>query len=291
MVEVLQALTQQIDTILTEILQRAKGQGIFNYASSREEEWRASLERLNNSLLSTCQLGSDRSSNLNLVNNCALMDFGVIEAKKYRDRGVTLDMFFMLMKHYKEAYLHVLYQMKATEAKKGALSKWLYQAFDVIETAVVTDWSKLMDAEGLIELQHKNSVLTKDRNRYLTIFESLPIPIILLDHLLQLENLNLKAVELLTEVVKGYLDAKDKGNATDNIFFSMRKIDYSDLFSYDLEGFLNSTSKYNDHFVTRMAYGERSFDYALEVMKCKDMSGRLDGVLILFTLLKEVIHI
>lgn len=291
MVEVLQALTQHTDIILTEILQRAKGQGIFNYASSSEEERRASVERLNDSLLSTCQLGVDLTRNSRLLSTGALVDFGVFEAKKYRGRGITLELFFLLMKHYKEAYLHVLYQLMAEAAEKSALSTWLHHAFDVIETAVVADWSKHMEAEALNELQQNILLLTKDRNRYLTIFESIPIPIILLDHLLQLENLNLKAVELLTEVVKGYLETKDKDSVTDNIFYSMRKIDYSDLFSYDLEGFMNSTSKYNDHFVTRMAYGERSFEYALEVMKCKDMSGKLDGVLILFTLLKEVIHI
>ena len=71
------------------------------------------------------------------------------------------------------------------------------RCFDRIELGLCTEWSVATHNEHLDELQASNRFLANDKNKYLTIFESLHDPVILLDGENRVTNMNHAAAKLL----------------------------------------------------------------------------------------------
>ncbi|MEJ2202236.1 MAG: ATP-binding protein, partial [Desulfuromonadaceae bacterium] len=141
--------------------------------------------------------------------------FGVLEAKQHRSRGITLEIFMGLMKYYRQTYLDLMRIAFSTSGCYGEYLKWndqngrgvLYsrfieRIFDRIEIAFCAEWSRNETVnQGTEELPTANRQLANEKNKFLTIFESLPTAIFLLDDHDQIVHMNLAAARMLNPSV------------------------------------------------------------------------------------------
>jgi hypothetical protein len=78
---------------------------------------------------------------------------------------------------------------KYTSTLKEACRHIMDRLFDRVEIGFCTEWAA-SGSQHLDELQSSNRAMTNEKNKYLTIFESLPFPVILLDAQNRIDNLN-----------------------------------------------------------------------------------------------------
>ncbi|WP_373844494.1 diguanylate cyclase [Clostridium sp.] len=186
------------EILIEKILEYAKKQNYVKYTSTLKEAWRMSIWGLSESLVKVIEknsaipeMGPDDDFTKNEV-----AQFGVLEARKHRLRGVTLDIFLGLMKYYEQAYMDVIDESSFSCEEKKYFSRYIKRCFDHIELGFTIEWAGLSEKQNLEELQKSNREITNEKNKYLTIFESIYDPIILVDKDNNIENINYRAAEV-----------------------------------------------------------------------------------------------
>ena len=122
--------------------------------------------------------------------------FGILEARRHRSRGVTLIMFLGLMKYYRQSYVDLIMEADLAPADREYGRLFTERFFDRVELGFVSEWTGTTKDAHLEELQEKNRLMTNEKNKYLTLFESLSSPVILLNEDHTINNLNHAAAEL-----------------------------------------------------------------------------------------------
>ena len=186
------------DWLIDKILSYAKARGFTKYTSTLQEAWRLSVSGLSTSLLSSL---SDDPENLELspdedFTKDPASTFGNVEAKLHRERGVNLGMFLGLMKYYRDAYKDLVRESELEETYKACCLQIMERFFDRVELGFCTEWAASTEQIIVKELQSTNRSMTNEKNKYLTVFESLPHPVIIVDKDLRIENINHSAVLL-----------------------------------------------------------------------------------------------
>jgi PAS domain-containing protein len=178
--------------LMRRTLAHAKRCGYTKYTSPLEEAWRLSISGLTASLSAGLErhdhvpeLGPDDDFETD-----PLAEFGVVEAKRHRARGVTLAMFLGLMKYYRQSYLDLLEEKLPAAAAAERDRLFIRRCFDRIEVAFCQEWASVNQEERLEELQTTGRFMTNEKNTYLTVFESLSDPVIMLDTEENVLNLN-----------------------------------------------------------------------------------------------------
>ncbi len=187
--------------LMERILFYAKQQKYTKYTSTLKEAWRLSISGLSTALTSSLQSEAKQlelTPDENYSEDKAAL-FGVIEAKRHRERGIDIGMFLGLMKYYRQAYIELADKFAVPEIDKDILRLKTERIFDRIELGFCTEWSNLLPQIEVKELQKKNRELTNEKNRYLTIFETIHAPVILIDENNNIENYNYA----WTEIFKG----------------------------------------------------------------------------------------
>jgi signal transduction histidine kinase len=267
---------------MASILQYALEQGYAAYTSTLIEAWRLSISGLSKPLLDA--LGSNRDS-LELspdedYTRDPIAAFGILEAKRHRQRGISIAMFMGLFKYYRQSYLDLLDQEAFTPEEKNWAAKYLHRFFDRIELGLCSEWTTDNDAERVTELQAANRIMTNEKNKYLTLFESISQPVILLDADGILDRINQAAAQWL--------------QITDNRFYSIDSIDainaslqgkkYDALFPW-LLGFLENLDEDRKVITEHRSITQNHQQLEIEVL-CSamcDISRKFNGyVLVLF---------
>jgi hypothetical protein len=202
------------------VLHYAKDQGYARYTSTLEEPWRVSVAGLTASLI---QLVEERGLEIGLAceeDVCAdpASQFGIAEARSHRARGVDLAMFLGLIKYYRTAYTDLIEERVDDRAAAWAYRGAVTRFFDRVEVAFVSEWAGLGLSDALAQLQERNRYMTNEKNKYLTIFESLSEPAVLFGPDCLLENVNETAARLfsLGDDISG--SAYYSGSVAGNIF-------------------------------------------------------------------------
>ncbi|MCU7906762.1 MAG: hypothetical protein KZQ76_13140 [Candidatus Thiodiazotropha sp. (ex Epidulcina cf. delphinae)] len=186
------------DWLIERILFYAERQDYTQYTSTLKEAWRLSIEGLSTAIIETLER-SDLVPELGPEEDFIadpVARFGILEARRHRARGVNLAMFLGLMKYYRQAYLDLL-QESAGFDEPAVLDLFIHRFYDRTELAYCTEWSGT-DAEAQIrELSSANLLLANDKNKYLTLFESLCSPVLLCDVAGKVDNYNNAAGRLL----------------------------------------------------------------------------------------------
>lgn len=107
--------------------------------------------------------------------------FGVTIAQWHRQRGVSLEMFLGLLKYFRQTYVDLLLENIKDPSVRSESIHWIQRFFDITEIAFCKEWNDKSRDELLQELQAANRNLTNEKNKYLTIFESISTPVILVD--------------------------------------------------------------------------------------------------------------
>lgn len=196
-------LLRSNDELLTrKVIAYARDHGYVRYSSTLIEAWRISIVALNQTMLSVL----DKKLAIALPDidddyrNSEIDRYSAEEARKHRSRGVTLAMFMGLVKYYKRSYFDLVREQDYAQAIERECLGFLETFFDRFEISFCVEWNRLNQQQSSDELQNQNRQLANEKNKYLTIFESLYDPVILLDRENKVENVNQAAVELLMEM-------------------------------------------------------------------------------------------
>ncbi|MCB2192271.1 MAG: hypothetical protein KQI62_11940 [Deltaproteobacteria bacterium] len=197
-----QIINDNEDWLMARILGYAKQHGYTVYTSTLLEAWRLSISGLSESILNALAHYPDIPELLpdEDYTQDPVAKFGINEAQRHRERGVSLSMFLGLTKYYRQSYLDLLNHqgLGPTEAERYGL--FVNRVFDRIEIGFCTEWAGGEPELTIQELQVSNRLMTNEKNKYLTIFESIPIPVILINVANEIEGLNLAATKLFDEM-------------------------------------------------------------------------------------------
>lgn len=178
--------------LMARILHYAKAHGYTPHTSTLLEAWRLSITGLSASLKNALERPP---ASLELhpeadYTQDPVAAFGVAEAHRHRERGVDLGMFLGLMKYYRQAYHDLINSIGRDPADQDRYHHCIGRCFDRMEIGFVTTWAAIEDDAQLSALQAANREMTNEKNKYLTVFESLPIAVILIDDDLIVETMN-----------------------------------------------------------------------------------------------------
>lgn len=186
------------EILIDKTLSYAKKQNYTKYTSTLREAWRMSIAGLSEALVKVIEK-SDTISEMGPDDDFTkseVAEFGIIEAQRHRSRGVTLSMYLGLMKYYHQAYADVIDESSFSYEEKKYFSKYVKRFFDQVELGFTMEWTGLSEKQKLEELQETNRKITNEKNKYITVFESIYDPIILVDKDNNIENINHKAAQV-----------------------------------------------------------------------------------------------
>ena len=217
MEELIKLIENNENWLIARILKYAKKYGYTQYTSTLEEAWRMSIAGFSASLSkgirqfsSIPELGPDED-----FAGDPLAEFGLGEARRHRQRGLNIAMFLGLMKYYRQSYCDLVLEKSTDPNKVKDCRLFLERCFDRIEIAFCQEWTDSEQENLLSELQSKNRLVTNEKNKYLTIIESLPNPVFLADEKNQFEYMNHAAAVLFENNIScgaRYLYQADEGS-------------------------------------------------------------------------------
>jgi signal transduction histidine kinase len=192
-------LLESEERLMNTVLDYAVRHNFSKYTSTLKEAWRISISGLNKSIINALEnhnllleLGPDQD-----FRSDPIASFAIIEAKRHRERGIRLEMFLGLLKYYRQSYHDVIQADPGLSAREKEVSCYVIsRLFDRMEIGFCAEWST-PGSMYLDELQTSNRTITTEKNKFLTIFESISFPLILLNTDLQIDNLNHAAAMLL----------------------------------------------------------------------------------------------
>jgi signal transduction histidine kinase len=199
--DLIEIISENEDWLLRRVVDYAKIHEYTRYTSTLIEAWRISIASLNVAMFSAIRTNDVVAppSLDDKFNESAIDKFSIEEVHKHRARGITLGMFLGLVKYYRRSYFDLVREQNyESKLERGYLS-FLENFFDRFEIGYSVEWNSLNDNQAADELRNQNRVLTNEKNKYLTIFESLYDPVILLDRGNNIENINQAAAELFQE--------------------------------------------------------------------------------------------
>lgn len=270
------------EILVEKILNYAKERNYVKYTSTLKEAWRMSIEGLSKALIkvidknsSIPEMGPDDD-----FTNSEVGEFGINEAKRHRSRGITLGMFLGLMKYYHQTYTDLINESNFSTIEKDYFSQYVKRFFDHVEVGFSVKWAQLSGEVKLEELQEANREMTNEKNKYLTIFESIYDPIILVDKYNNIENINYKAAEVFLDKVNPGMKYYGKAN-TDKKF---------DWLNEELTKFtaLNENEALQEKALETKA-GRKTF--LIKFKKMLDISEKYRGTVIIFYDITERIKI
>lgn len=193
-------LSQGETWLMDRVLGYAKAQGYAAYTSTLLEAWRVSIAGLTEAVIAALDVYEGRPWEYPLAPPAPdpIAVFAAREAALHRRRGVTLAMFWGLLKYYRRGYLDLLAEEGGLPAgHREAAREFVAACFERMEFAFVLRWNELSGQAVLEELGRENLCLTNEKNKYLTVFESVPHALFLLDAAAKVENCNAAALRLV----------------------------------------------------------------------------------------------
>lgn len=195
-----QFIVSHEEWLMERILKYAKEQGYTQHTSTLFEAWRQSISGLTRAVLlalDTFGLGDHEFTPEDTFRDDPVSAFAVGESRLHRKRGISLSMFLGMFKYYRQTYLDLILEEGDGLERPGQCRRAVGRCFDRLEIAFCTDWTRVKEQDHIEELQHRNRLMTNEKNRLLTLFESLVTPVLLLDGEMAVETMNLAAAQYL----------------------------------------------------------------------------------------------
>jgi len=187
--------------LVSRILHYAKLYNYVKYTSTLEEAWIASVKGLSGSLIDSVEKDSQIPEIFadHDFSQSPISSFGVIEAQKHRNRGITLEMFLSLMKYYRQAYLDLVRESIEDSEQCSLFELWINRYFDHNEISYCSEWNSQSKESLVLELQNANRNLVNEKNKYLTIFESMSSPAIVINEEFYCIHINYAAQQMINK--------------------------------------------------------------------------------------------
>lgn len=270
----IQYINDHEDWLMGRILEYAQKRDYTKYTSTLKEAWRLSISGLSKSLVELVQV---RGEDLELgpeedYTTDPATQFGIVEAQRHRERGVRLDMFLGLMKYYHQSYHDLIAQSNFKPAEKNQYHTILNRFFDRVEIAFCTTWASFTQDQLINELQVKTRQMTNEKNKYLTIFESLSMPVFIVDTFGKIENMNHAASSIFnTNTVPGAKYYKDH---KEDLFFTQEFPWLKDMYEEFVKG--NEIK-----FSCEKSVGVQEQYFYVSCCRSLDISGKFLGAIVI----------
>lgn len=284
----MQALAKLIrnneDFILQRTLDYAGQHNYVKYTTTLAEARTVSIRGISEALLTALKTYNEIPE-INIDHDYSMdhiASYGVLQAKRHRYRGVNLEMFLGLTIYYRQAYLDLILEHDFPESDKNRYLLFILRFFDHLEIAFIKEWTSESKEELLEQLQISNRNITNEKNKYLTLFESIPTPVIILNQDNLIENLNYSAVEFLQGIALPGSDyySKDK---------SRQHLEY--VFPWLAEELNKFTAGNNIRFKFEKEIsisGNSAKTMLISFMRMLDVSEKYKGTVIIFTDVSEI---
>ncbi len=197
MQQLIDLISRREDWLVDKTIGYAKQYGYTPFTSTLAEAWRASICGLSGPLIKALNQ-YDEPPQL-IAGDYAeesITAFGIEAARRHRSRGITLGLFMGLMKYYRQSYLDLIDVGELPPERVPRYLEFVNRFFDRVEIGFCSEWASQSESELVQEAREKNRALTHEKNKYLTIFESLKDPVVLLNTSGQIDNTNRAAAEL-----------------------------------------------------------------------------------------------
>lgn len=262
------------DWLMEKILYYAKQRNFTKYTSPLKEEWRLSISGLSKSLIDVLnekgkdlELGPDEEYIFDPASH-----FGIIEAERHRQRGVSLDMFLGLMKYYRQSYADLIHESNFQGDTRIQYEQIIKRFFDRVEIGFCTKWASSEDEDMLQKLQRSNRNMTNEKNKYLTIFESLAMPVFIVDLDGGIEHMNHAGSGMLNYAAAPGIQY-DAENDTDKLSF----IDVFPWLKKFFKNFILGTKTQNAFETAKSDNGQFFF---ISFSRSLDISGRFSSIIV-----------
>ena len=180
------------DWLIYRVIDYAKANDYSQYTPTLVSAWRESVVGLRDELVGALDEHPEPLPMPADHDYCAdpYTEFAIGSARRHRARGVTLALFLGLTKFFRLTFLDLVDEADWPNPEARRARDYIARYFDRIELAIGIDWASLGESEKIAEVQDKNRALANEKDKYLTIFESLEDPVFVLDETNGFENMN-----------------------------------------------------------------------------------------------------
>lgn len=195
---VIDLLRAQEQWLMERILQYAREQGYTEFTSMTPESWRVSVASLTTALAEALE-----NTSPNLESDAAedrqrdpASAFGALEARRHNERGIVPAMFLGLFVYYRQAYRECIRQFLPAGDERSHRERAVLRMFDRMQAAYLVEWSRADETSLMNAMSANLRQVTCEKNRYLTFFESLSVPVIFFDVQGDIVTMNSAACDL-----------------------------------------------------------------------------------------------
>jgi len=252
------------DWLIDRVLHYAQQKSYTQNSSTLREAWRNSIRGLSEPLIQFFDAARQSNSSHKAAIEGATR-FGVAQGLQHRTQGVDLVDFVGALKLHRNAYLDLIREKEPDGNESVRLQELTMELFDCIEMGLLEAWGTTCVTDQMAELQTRNRELSNEKNKYITVFESIAEPAILLDLQNTPTHVNAAAYRLLLGEEKpgaGYY-----GNLNNPFLHEIvRKL-------------LSSSQSSSDPVTLNTPNGKRIFD--VSVQQVLDISEKFSGSVII----------
>ncbi|NLJ40858.1 MAG: hypothetical protein GX352_04515 [Clostridiales bacterium] len=169
MQEIIKLIANNEDWLIKEIIKLAQEKDYTQYTSTLEEAWRIMIRGLSKPLI-TFLGGKGKLESV-------ARDFAQKEARLHQNRGITLSRFFALLKCCRRGYRNLVFGHLEKPDKQLKYIDLSDEYFDYLENIILEEMGGIDDDSLIKKMQTQNKILTNEKNRFLTILESLSNPV------------------------------------------------------------------------------------------------------------------
>jgi len=284
--KLIQLILANEDWLMEKILHYAIEREYSKYTSTLKEAWRLSISGLSKSFISGLETGRtdfELHPDEN-YNKDPIARFGIHEAILHRERGIEIGMFLGFFKYYRQCYKELI-DANFKGSEHATYIRWIDLFFDRVEIGLCSEWINTKEKKLFNELQSANRKMTNEKNKYLTIFESLAQPVILLTPQLSIDNMNHAASILLDKTSvsgsKYYSIDTSKQELTDHHLLKDKH--FKDMFPwlYPVIIEFHSENRHQQTIEKTVPLDNDDCTFQIHLSQMMDVSQKFQGILII----------
>jgi hypothetical protein len=163
--------------LVKRVIHYAKLTGYTQYTAAQVVYWEQAIHGLSQSMTALIEQDQPLSEFAPAMDFSLdpVISFGIEEAERHRTRGVSLVMFFGLMKYFRRAYTDLLEAQNYPTVDLTRYRSFVIRFFDHVEMGLIDCWANLNARELLSELQAKNRQLVQTKAQYDSVKASMPV--------------------------------------------------------------------------------------------------------------------
>ncbi len=186
--------------LLNRVYERILSNDKLKEVTSCKQGWQKALKDMSGlliALMKNSYLPLDRDASISFDSEYVIT-YGTITGRKHRNRGAKLEDITQALDCFHQSYLE-LAELVEVEDYQAAFSQYTACFFDNFKLGLARGYNELVENNLLHKIQEESFNIYNTKVKLRGVLESLPTPVLLVNHSLQVEYYNLAANLLLRE--------------------------------------------------------------------------------------------